>query len=161
MAVDEAVSMSVVAGVAAVSAVSVWVVNSARKPRTEPADTPHSSPKIDATLTEIAAMVVVAVMPALFLVRLLLGQASPVEAVAMLSLFGAAVLRGIRLRRAGPPVIDRLTAVLALVPGCGLLIGVFVLLLATHFSFNDEGSTYLIAGGPVLAAAVYWLRKAR
>ncbi|MEV4512261.1 hypothetical protein AB0K00_25265 [Dactylosporangium sp. NPDC049525] len=67
-------------------------------------------------------------------------------------LLAAAALRGYRLARPGPSVLDRLSVVLAVVPACALLAGAAV--AALYDGTDDIVPSLRWLGGYVVAAAL-------
>ncbi|WP_238013288.1 hypothetical protein KZZ52_40885 [Dactylosporangium sp. AC04546] len=162
MAVDFAAYAVTGAAAAAVgaSAVVLWARRTARPtpaPEADAGDVPPRSggPAEFATL----AAVVVAAVVGLLTTRNVTVQAVP-EVAALLLLAGAG-LRGYRLTRPGPAVLDRLAAVLVLVPAVAMLGGtVFLLLLGPLDAGLVVTLGYAVSAAITLPVGLAWRRSA-
>lgn len=148
---------SAAAAVAATGAVVVWAVRSARPAPVHP---PTTLPKLATRPAElvglvsalIAAVVAYAVPPD--------NQVESLQQVSATLLLAAAALRGYRLTRPGPAVLDRLTRVLAVAPACGLFGGACVVALYDGTGNLDWWLRWLgglaVAGVLALVAGRSW-----
>ncbi|MEU7876475.1 hypothetical protein [Dactylosporangium sp. NPDC049140] len=137
-------------------AVAIWATRTARPGADAPAE-PGPAPRLPAGAAEVGGLVAVVLAAAGNL------AASPVTGslyadwLTVLGLVLAAALRGYRLARPGPRVLDHLGAVLALVPAFALLAAAVSLLLDHNLTVSP---VYAVAGGLALAAGLRWRRLA-
>jgi hypothetical protein len=137
-------------------AVALWATRTAR-PEAAEATEPAVAPKLPAGGAEAGALVAVVVAAALALIAPLRLSGDLFSVLTALLLLAGALVRGYRLGRPGPPVLDRLAAVLALVPSSALLVGALFMVL------RDASSRwmtfYAAAGVLALAAGLRWRRS--
>ncbi|WP_433615644.1 hypothetical protein ACQP2P_12210 [Dactylosporangium sp. CA-139114] len=144
------------------TATAVWATRTARSEPAEADDAPAVPKPLGggAETWAVAAVAVAAIVAALASPRPL---GLPFDWLVVLGLVLAATLRGYRLSRPGPAVLDRLAAVLAVVPGCALLAGAMFM----AFDGTSGGRVllwmlgYAVAGALALIVGLRWQRAAR
>ncbi|WP_432988911.1 hypothetical protein [Dactylosporangium sp. CA-233914] len=138
-------------------AVVLWVSRT-RRPEPAPAE-PPTAPKLTAGGAEIAGLAAVLVAAVLAVAAPVSLDPGPFGWLSVLALVAAAALRWYRLARPAPPVLDRLTAVLALVPACALLVGA-IFIEFSSYPIERWVICDAVGGALALAAGLRWRRTA-
>ncbi|MEV0566965.1 hypothetical protein [Dactylosporangium sp. NPDC050588] len=145
------------AAVTATSAVVAWAATTARP---APADPPVTLPKLPNRPAETVGLVAALIAALVAFVLPPAAQLESVQEVSAILLLAAAALRGYRLTRPGPAVLDRLASVLALVPACGLFGGACVVALYDGLDDLDWWGFWLgglvVGGALALVAGLSW-----
>jgi hypothetical protein len=144
------------------AAVTVWAARTAR-PGPAGDDGPATAPRLPANAVQIGGIAAVLLAAAAAAVAPPVRDVLPFGWLAVLTLALAAVLRGYRVLRPGPPALDRLAAALAVVPACALLAGALLMLYETDVEIaavQQWAITYAVAGALALAAGLLWRRPA-
>ncbi|MER7272935.1 hypothetical protein ABT369_00620 [Dactylosporangium sp. NPDC000244] len=141
--------------------IAVWATRTAR-PQTAEADDATTLPKLPGDGAEKGGLAAVAFAAIVTAVATTGIQALRFGWLMVLGLVLAAAIRGYRLRRPGPPVLDRLAAVLAVVPGCALLAGAIYVLIQGSYSGRDLAWVlgHAVAGALALIVGLRWKRAA-
>ncbi|MEV4138994.1 hypothetical protein AB0J72_43365 [Dactylosporangium sp. NPDC049742] len=154
---------SAAAAVTATSAVVAWAATTARPAPADPPVTLPKLPKLPKRPAETVGLVAALIAALVAFVLPPDTHLESVQEVSAILLLAAAALRGYRLARPGPAVLDRLTRVLALVPACGLFGGACVVALYDGFDELDWWGPLLVgfAGGGALAlvAGLSWRQQ--